>query len=170
VTKIRLRTAFATRDGSPAVLLHHLRMLGLHAYTSDGDETSPPPGPRPIEIIVLEIENEGAERLQDLIHALQDTVSDWLRARFYQARADRVRESPKHVVIRGPGDQTLARITVKAEPFPAPPEPAETDARAGARKRVSNRPLSDARSAAGQRLRLALRALQDQQVAVPSAA
>ena len=152
------------------MLLHDLRLLGLHAYTSEGDETSPPPGARPIEIIVLEIENEGGERLQDLIGSLQDTVSDWLRARFYQARAERVREAPKHIVIRGPGERTLARFTIKAEPLLGLAEAPEPEAEAPVLTLESKRRHSERRGAALERVRLALRALQDEQVAVPSAA
>jgi hypothetical protein len=115
VTKIRLRTAFATRDGSPAMLLHDLRMLGFHAHTSREDEGQAPPGQQPFEIVILKIEDTGEEIVEDLIVSLLDTVSDWARVRFYQARADRERKAPKHIIIRGPHEETLARVTLKAE-------------------------------------------------------
>jgi hypothetical protein len=115
VTKIRLRTAFATRDGSPSTLLHDLRMLGVHAYSSEEDEGPAPPGREPLEIVVLQIEDTGGEGLHDLVPSLQNTISDWANTRFYQARAGRARQAPKHVVIRGPQEETLARTTIKAQ-------------------------------------------------------
>jgi hypothetical protein len=118
VTKIRLRTALACRDGSPTTLLHDLRMLGVHAYTSDDDEGPAPPGQQPFEIVILKIEEKGDENLQDLIPTLQQTVSDWARVRSYQARTDRGRKASKHLLIRGPSDETLARKTLRSRANP----------------------------------------------------
>jgi hypothetical protein len=113
VTKIRVRTAFASGEGAVSPLVHDLRTVGFLAHTSDEDHGPLPPGP-PLEILILKIEESG-EEVADVVVLLLGAVSDWARVRFYQARDDRARQAPKHVIIRGPEDETLKRVTLKRE-------------------------------------------------------
>ena len=116
MTKIRVRTAFANGEGSVSPLVHDLRTVGFLAHTSEEDHGALPPGP-PLEIVILTIE-ESREEVADVVRSLIGAISDWARVRFYQARDDRARQAPKHVIIRDLEDKTLKRMTLKREALP----------------------------------------------------